>query len=135
MKMQVEIISVKNLVLSTVANCVSLFTKSGYVSIYPEHMNMIGRIDIGEIEVELDNESLFFVGIEGVYSVQENLVKILVSEAISIEEIDEERSLRARAEAESMLLNDDLEDQEIALLEALIRRESSMIDILKLRKK
>lgn len=130
--MNLEIISAKKTIFeSNKVDSVSMQTSSGLITIYPGHKELITRISNGEIEVISDNK-LYFAADDGVAYISDDNIKILVGFAISADEIDEDASLKAKQEAEKMLLVPALEASEIAYLEAVIARENTKINIAKL---
>lgn len=131
--MKVQIISAKKTIFEREEiNCISLNTTSGFISVYPGHKELISRIDDGVILITGSEEESYFAAIDGLVYISNDNIKILVGNAISAEEIDEQASLKAREEAEIMLRNTNLEATEIAFLEAIVRRENTKINIARL---
>ncbi len=119
-------------------DCISLNTSSGYISIYPDHTNMITKIDEGLIEIEFQNDVLKFYAEDGLVMIENDNITILVSDAINIDNMDEGTLTVAYNEIiEKLQQKDSTVDQDenySTELETILRRLDVKLDLCRLKK-
>ena len=116
--LQVDVVSAEKSLFSGEANFVVLPGESGELGILPGHTPLISRVRPGTMKIELvdGTEELIFIA-GGILEVQPGMVSILSDTAIRAEDLDEEKALAARQQAEETLRN--TKDQaDIAVVEA-----------------
>ncbi len=116
--LQVDVVSAEKSLFSGEAKFVVLPGESGELGILPGHTPLISRIRPGTMKIELvdGTEELIFIA-GGILEIQPGMVSILSDTAIRAEDLDEEKALAARQQAEETLRN--TKDQaDIAVVEA-----------------
>ena len=116
--LQVDVVSAEKSLFSGEANFVVLPGESGELGILPGHTPLISRVRPGTMKIELvdGTEELIFIA-GGILEIQPGMVSILSDTAIRAEDLDEEKALAARQQAEDSLLNAK-DKADIAVVEA-----------------
>lgn len=103
---QVDVVSAEELIFSGQAKFVALPGEAGELGIYPRHTALITRIKPGSVRIEKADGSEEFVFVAGgLLEVQPNLVTVLSDTAIRGKDLDEAKSMAAKAVAEEALKN------------------------------
>ncbi len=116
--LQVDVVSAEKSMLSGEAKFVVLPGESGELGILPGHTPLISRIRPGTMKIELADgteEHIFVAG--GILEVQPGKVVVLSDTAIRAEDLDEQKALEARKQAEEALRNTK-DKVDIAVMEA-----------------
>ncbi|RMD77418.1 ATP synthase F1 subunit epsilon [Candidatus Dojkabacteria bacterium] len=97
---QVDILTPTEKIFSGLADSVSIDTRDGYITILPDHAELVGLIDTGPIEISVGKDLMVYVLVKGIFRVYENKVKVMVLNLIKTEEVDmdEIRELKQWAE-------------------------------------
>ncbi len=116
--LQVDVVSAEKSMFSGEAKFVVLPGESGELGILPGHTPLISRIRPGTMKIELADgteEHIFVAG--GILEVQPGKVVVLSDTAIRAEDLDEQKALEARKQAEEALRNTK-DKVDIAVMEA-----------------
>ena len=100
----------------------------GEIGVLVDHAPTISTIEAGDTRILQDDETLVFATSDGFFKVSDNLVQILVEEAIAADEIDISEAESRVEEAENELSNlaeGDEEDVERAREEIERRRRTA----------
>src|ERR687897_112044 len=60
----------------------------GDLGVLVDHSPLVSTVEIGEVRIREDDEQLVYATSDGFFKVSENLVQVLVEEAVSPEDID-----------------------------------------------
>lgn len=116
--LQVDVVSAEKSLFSGEAKFVVLPGEAGELGILPGHTPLITRVRPGTMKIELTDgteEIIFIAG--GILEVQPGMVSVLSDTAIRAEDLDEEKALAARQQAEETLRNTK-DKADIAVVEA-----------------
>ena len=108
----------------------------GEVGIYPRHAPMLAKLKPGEVRVEVEGEEeeLFFFVSGGLLEVQPHVVTVLADTAIRAHDLDEASALEAQKQAEQAM-QDTTSDIEFAKAKAeMVQAAAQLRAIQKLRK-
>ncbi len=99
--MQLEVVTVEGIFVSTMADLVVLPAKEGEVGIQKDHAPLISLMDPGVMKIVRDKNTLYFAVSEGFFEVFKNKVTVLAKDAISsadvnVEEIGQEKERAMR---------------------------------------
>lgn len=137
MTLHVDIVSAEASIYSGLAEFVVVPAEMGEVGIYPRHAPLISRIKPGSVRIKApdqEEENLIYVS-GGVLEVQPGVVTILSDTAIRGTDLDEERALEAKRQAEE-LMKDRSSAMDYAKAQAeLAEAIAQLAAIQKLRKK
>jgi len=108
-------------------------TKTGEISILPNHVPLVSVLEPGEMRIKKEGEEIPIALAGGFVTVETgNRVQLLADAAERVEEIDIERAEAARARAEEYLREKKFEsDIEYAALQAQLERALARIRIAK----
>lgn len=70
------------------ANMVVARIADGEIGVLADHVPLISTVEIGDVRVTIGDERRVFATSDGFFKVSENLVQVLVEEAVPAEEID-----------------------------------------------
>lgn len=136
MTMHVNIVSAEQEIFSGTCEQVIAPAKMGEVGIYPRHTQLLTQLKPGEVRVvkEGGEEDFFFVS-GGMLEVQPHVVTVLADTALRARDLDEAKSMEAKARAEQALKDRDSEmdyaTAEAELAEAIAQLQT----IARMRKK
>ena len=136
MTMHVNIVSAEQEIFSGTCEQVIAPAKMGEVGIYPRHTQLLTQLKPGEVRVvkEGGEEEFFFVS-GGMLEVQPHVVTVLADTALRARDLDEAKSMEAKARAEQALADRD-SDMDYAAAEAeLAEAIAQLHTIARLRKK
>ena len=112
---------------------ITLPTKSGLISIFPDHVGMVSLVESGEVIVKKDAEEIVLHIHKGVIEIKPgSIVTILADSADHVNELDVEKIMAAKERAEKAL--DDsktLSEIQFARFEDQLVREISRLNTLK----
>ena len=99
----------------------------GDIGVMVDHAPVVSTVEVGAVRITEDDERYVFATSDGFFKVSENLVQILVEEAVPPDEIDvnEAESRVEEAENELSELSPDEEDQEAQRKREEIERRRS----------
>ena len=75
----------------------------GDLGVLVDHSPLVSTVEVGEVRIRQDDEQLVYATSDGFFKVSENLVQVLVEEAVSVEEIDVDAAEDRVEEAEREL--------------------------------
>ena len=136
MTMHVNIVSAEQEIFSGTCEQVIAPAKMGEVGIYPRHTQLLTQLKAGEVRVvkQGGEEEFYFVS-GGMLEVQPHVVTVLADTALRARDLDEAKSLEAKARAEQALADRD-SDMDYAAAEAELAEAIAQLQtITRLRKK
>jgi F-type H+-transporting ATPase subunit epsilon len=91
----------------------------GDLGVLVDHSPLVSTVEIGEVRIREDDEQRVYATSDGFFKVSENLVQVLVEEAVSVEEIDVEAAENRVEEAERELseVSEEAEDRDRVIAE------------------
>jgi F-type H+-transporting ATPase subunit epsilon len=91
----------------------------GDLGVLVDHSPLVSTVEIGEVRIREDDEQLVYATSDGFFKVSENLVQVLVEEAVSAEEIDvdEAENRVEQAERELSEISEEAEDRDRVISE------------------
>ena len=92
----------------------------GELGVLVDHAPTVSTVEIGDVRIQQGEEWSVYATSDGFFKVSENLVQILVEEAVPVEEIDVEEAESRVEEAERQLAEVEDEDEK---REVIIRRQ------------
>ena len=92
----------------------------GELGVLVDHAPTVSTVEIGDVRIQQGEEWSVYATSDGFFKVSENLVQILVEEAVPVEEIDVEEAESRVDEAERQLAEVEDEDEK---REEIIRRQ------------
>ncbi|HET6689022.1 MAG TPA: ATP synthase F1 subunit epsilon [Rubrobacter sp.] len=92
----------------------------GELGVLVDHAPTVSTVEIGDVRIQQGEEWSVYATSDGFFKVSENLVQILVEEALPVEEIDVEEAESRVEEAERQLAEVEDEDEK---REEIIRRQ------------
>ncbi len=94
------------------ADLVIVRLADGDAGIMVDHMPMVSTVEYRAIRINQDDERYVFATSDGFFKVSENLVQILVEEAVPVEEIDVDEAESRVEQAENELSEVPEDDEE-----------------------
>ena len=92
----------------------------GELGVLVDHAPTVSTVEIGDVRIQQGEEWSVYATSDGFFKVSENLVQILVEEAVPVEEIDVEEAESRVEEAERQLAEVEDEDEK---REEILRRQ------------
>jgi F-type H+-transporting ATPase subunit epsilon len=91
----------------------------GDLGVMVDHAPLVSTVEIGEVRIREDDEQLVYATSDGFFKVSENLVQVLVEEAVSVDEIDVDAAENRVEEAERELseVSEEAEDRDRVVAE------------------
>ena len=136
MTIHVDIVSAEEEIYSGTASVVYAPAEMGEVGIYPRHAPLLAKLKPGEVRVEVEgqDEELFFFVSGGLLEVQPHVVTVLADTAIRAHDLDEASALEAQKQAEQAM-QDSKTDIDFAKAKAEVAQAAAQLRaIQKLRK-
>jgi F-type H+-transporting ATPase subunit epsilon len=108
----------------------------GDLGVLVDHSPLVSTVEIGEVRIWEDDEQLVYATSDGFFKVSENLVQVLVEEAVSVEEIDVDAAENRVEEAERELsdVSEEAEDRDRVVAE-IERRQRMGENLVRLARK
>lgn len=129
---KLQIITPDRVAFEEEVDAVSVPSVTGQLGILPKHIGLLTPLADGEVKIRKAADELFLAIGEGFLQVGRDVTKILVTRAAHAEELDEQRILQARREAEKALAEKPA-PEEAARYTALLR--STLVDLKVLRRR
>jgi F-type H+-transporting ATPase subunit epsilon len=131
---KVDVVSSESELYSGEVKAVFAPAKTGELGIYPGHMALMATLKAGEVRLETatGEESIYVAG--GVVEVQPEIVTIFSDTALRAADLDEERALKAKQEAEDAMENADESQDLTSLQNALVESIAQLNMLKKIRK-
>ncbi|MFQ5636620.1 MAG: ATP synthase F1 subunit epsilon [bacterium] len=98
-KIKFEILTPDQSVYSEEVSAVRLPGRGGYFGVHPGHTLYLAALKIGEIEVQVDNQTLYFATSGGLAEVLPHSISVLAESAEQAASIDIKRALDAKERA------------------------------------
>ncbi|MEN8129133.1 MAG: F0F1 ATP synthase subunit epsilon [Pseudomonadota bacterium] len=118
--MHLDIVSAEQEIYSGRVNMVVAPAEEGDIGIMPRHSPLITRMKPGEVKVVIDdNEDQFFYVSGGILEIQPHVVTVLSDTAMRAKDLDEERVLEMKRQAEAALTDKRTEFEEAKALAEL----------------
>ena len=83
-----RIITPEETVFDSEADLVITRIADGELGVLVDHSPLVSTVEVGDVRIHQDDERHIFATSDGFFKVSENLVQILVEEAVPAEEID-----------------------------------------------
>ncbi len=115
--MTLEIVTPQAIAFSEQVNIVTLPSADGEISVYPQHVRLITRLEPGEVIVHQDGQDRSLAIGEGLAEITADRIAIITDMAIPADRIDEAKVEEARARAEARL-REQISDEEVATVNA-----------------
>jgi F-type H+-transporting ATPase subunit epsilon len=110
-----RIITPEETIFDSEADLVVARIADGEIGILVDHAPLVSTVEFGEVRITEDDEKHIFATSDGFFKVSENLVQILVEEAVPAGEIDvgeaESRVEEAEKEISELAGDEDVEDR------------------------
>jgi F-type H+-transporting ATPase subunit epsilon len=108
----------------------------GDLGVLVDHSPLVSTVEVGEVRISQDDEQLVYATSDGFFKVSENLVQVLVEEAVSVEDIDVDAAEDRVEEAERELseISEEAEDRDRVIAE-LERRQRMGENLVRLARK
>ncbi len=86
----------------------------GDLGVLVDHSPLVSTVEVGEVRIREGDEQLVYATSDGFFKVSENLVQLLVEEAVSVEDIDVDAAENRVEEAERELseVSEEAEDRD-----------------------
>ena len=114
-----RVITPEEVIYDGEANLVIARIADGDLGVLVDHSPLVSTVEIGEVRIREDDEQRVYATSDGFFKVSENLVQVLVEEAVSVEEIDVEAAENRVEEAERELseVSEEAEDRDRVIAE------------------
>ena len=132
--LRLEIVTPESRAYSDDVELVLLPAVEGEMGIYPQHIPLITQLKPGELVVTKNGKQIALAVGEGFVEVTGNKVSVLVDMALTEEEIDETAAEQAIKRAEARLKEQNVGDEEAALVQAAISRSMAQLHVKRRRR-
>jgi F-type H+-transporting ATPase subunit epsilon len=103
----------------------------GDLGVLVDHSPLVSTVEVGEVRIKEGDEQSVYATSDGFFKVSENLVQVLVEEAVSVEGIDvdaaEERVEEAERELSEVSEDDEDHDRVVAEIERRQRMGENLV--------
>jgi F-type H+-transporting ATPase subunit epsilon len=83
-----RVITPEEVIYDGEANLVITRIADGDLGVLVDHSPLVSTVEVGEVRIREGDELLVYATSDGFFKVSENLVQVLVEEAVSVEDID-----------------------------------------------
>ncbi len=99
----------------------------GDLGVLVDHAPLVSTVEVGEVRIREGDEQFVYATSDGFFKVSENLVQVLVEEAISVDEIDIDAAENRVEEAERELseVSEEAEDRDRVIKEIERRQRTA----------
>lgn len=121
-----RVITPEEVIYDGEANLVVARIADGDLGVLVDHSPLVSTVEVGEVRIREGDEQRVYATSDGFFKVSENLVQVLVEEAVSVEDIDTSAAEQRVEEAERELseVPEEAEDRERVVAE--IQRRQRM---------
>ncbi len=114
-----RVITPEEVVYDGEANLVIARIADGNLGVLVDHSPLVSSVEVGEVRIRESDEQRVYATSDGFFKVSENLVQVLVEEAVSPEDIDVEAAENRVEEAERDLseVSEEAEDRDRVVAE------------------
>ena len=128
-----RVITPEEVVYDGEADLVIARIADGDLGVLVNHSPLVSTVEVGEVRIREDDEELVYATSDGFFKVSENLVQVLVEEAVSIEDIDvdaaEDRVEQAERELSEVSEGAEDRDRVIAEIERRQRMGENLVHL------
>ena len=115
------------------ANLIIARIADGDLGVLVDHSPLVSTVEVGEVRIKEGEEQLVYATSDGFFKVSENLVQVLVEEAVSVDDIDvgvaEERVEDAERELSEVSEEDEDRDRVVAEIERRQRMGENLVHL------
>jgi F-type H+-transporting ATPase subunit epsilon len=131
-----RVITPEEVIYDGEANLVIARIADGDLGALVDHSPLVSTVEVGEVRIRQDDEQLVYATSDGFFKVSENLVQVLVEEAVSVEDIDVNAADDRVEEAERELseVSEEAEDRDRVVAE-IERRQRMGENLVRLARK
>ncbi len=114
-----RVITPEEVIYDGEANLVIARIADGNLGVLVDHSPLVSSVEVGEVRIRESDEQRVYATSDGFFKVSENLVQVLVEEAVSPEDIDVEAAENRVEEAERDLseVSEEAEDRDRVVAE------------------
>src|SRR5215203_6742942 len=108
----------------------------GDIGVLVDHSPLVSTVEVGEVRIREDDEQHVYATSDGFFKVSENLVQVLVEEAVAAEDIDVDAAENRVEEAERGLseVSEEAEDRDRVVAE-IERRQRTAENLVRVARK
>ena len=131
-----RVITPEEVIYDGEANLIIARIADGDLGVLVDHSPLVSTVEVGEVRIKEGDDQLVYATSDGFFKVSENLVQVLVEEAVSVEEIDIDAAETRVEEAERELseVSEEAEDRDRVLAE-IERRQRMGENLVRLARK
>jgi len=131
-----RVITPEEVIYDGEANLVIARIADGDLGVLVDHSPLVSTVEVGEVRIKEGDDQLVYATSDGFFKVSENLVQVLVEEAVSVEEIDVDAAESRVEEAERELseVSEEAEDRDRVVAE-IERRQRMGENLVRLARK
>jgi F-type H+-transporting ATPase subunit epsilon len=131
-----RVITPEEVIYDGETNLVIVRIADGDLGVLVDHSPLVSTVEVGEVRIKEGDEQLVYATSDGFFKVSENLVQVLVEEAVSVEEIDVDAAETRVEEAERELseVSEEAEDRDRVVAE-IERRQRMGENLVRLARK
>jgi F-type H+-transporting ATPase subunit epsilon len=131
-----RVITPEEVIYDGEANLIITRIADGDLGVLVDHSPLVSTVEVGEVRIKEGDDQLVYATSDGFFKVSENLVQVLVEEAVSVEEIDINAAETRVEEAERELseVSEEAEDRDRVVAE-IERRQRMGENLVRLARK
>jgi F-type H+-transporting ATPase subunit epsilon len=131
-----RVITPEEVIYDGEANLIIARIADGDLGVLVDHSPLVSTVEVGEVRIKEGDDQLVYATSDGFFKVSENLVQVLVEEAVSVEEIDVNAAETRVEEAERELseVSEEAEDRDRVVAE-IERRQRMGENLVRLARK
>jgi F-type H+-transporting ATPase subunit epsilon len=131
-----RVITPEEVIYDGEANLIIARIADGDLGVLVDHSPLVSTVEVGEVRIKEGDDQLVYATSDGFFKVSENLVQVLVEEAVSVEEIDIGAAETRVEEAERELseVSEEAEDRDRVVAE-IERRQRMGENLVRLARK
>ena len=131
-----RVITPEEVIYDGEANLIIARIADGDLGVLVDHSPLVSTVEVGEVRIKEGDDQLVYATSDGFFKVSENLVQVLVEEAVSVEEIDVDAAENRVEEAERELseVSEEAEDRDRVVAE-IERRQRMGENLVRLARK
>ena len=131
-----RVITPEEVIFDGEADLVVARIADGDLGVLVDHSPLVSTVEVGEVRIREDDEQHVYATSDGFFKVSENLVQVLVEEAVAAEDIDVDAAENRVEEAERGLseVSEEAEDRDRVVAEIERRQRTAENLVLVARK-
>jgi F-type H+-transporting ATPase subunit epsilon len=131
-----RVITPEEVIYDGEANLIIARIADGDLGVLVDHSPLVSTVEVGEVRIKEGDDQLVYATSDGFFKVSENLVQVLVEEAVAVEEIDIDAAETRVEEAERELseVSEEAEDRDRVVAE-IERRQRMGENLVRLARK